>query len=110
MDLELKGKTALITGSTAGIGLEIARALAREAAHVFLTGRDRRKLDSAVDGIRKTVTGGVTGIAADPATEEGADTIAAALPTVDILVNNLGIYEIREFATIDDDEWRRYFE
>jgi NAD(P)-dependent dehydrogenase (short-subunit alcohol dehydrogenase family) len=110
MDMQLKGKTALVTGATAGIGLEITRGLAGEGAHVFVTGRDQRKLDSALSSLRETATGEVTGISADPATEEGADAIGAVLPTVDILVNNLGIYEIREFSTIDDAEWRRYFE
>ncbi|RDJ21868.1 SDR family NAD(P)-dependent oxidoreductase [Bosea caraganae] len=110
MDLRLKGKTALVTGATAGIGLEIARTLAREGAHAFIAGRDRQKLDAAVASIRETATGEVTGIAANPADEAGADAIGAALPSVDILINNLGIYEIKDFADIDDDEWRRYFD
>ena len=110
MDLKLNGKTALVTGATAGIGLEIARALVREAAHVFVTGRDPRKLEAAVAELRATGRGEVTGIAADPATEEGDAAIGAALPSVDVLVNNLGIYEVRPFKEIDDAEWRRYFE
>ncbi len=110
MDLQLIGKTALVTGSSAGIGLEIARALAREGADVFITGRDQGKLDAAIGSIRETATGKVTGIAVNPATAEGDEAIAAVLPTVDILINNLGIYEIRDFADIDDAEWRRYFE
>ncbi len=110
MDLQLTGKSALVTGATAGIGLEIARALAREGASVFITGRDAARINEAADSILATSTGSVTGIVADAATVEGADAIQSALPTVDILVNNLGIYEIRPFMAIDDAEWRRFFE
>ncbi len=110
MDLRLKGKTALVTGSTAGIGLEIARSLAQEGAHVSITGRDQLKLDGALADIRRTATGEIRGTLADPATAEGAATIETALPKVDILVNNLGIYEIKHYTEITDQDWLRLFE
>ncbi|TCL72252.1 SDR family oxidoreductase [Rhizobium sp. BK251] len=110
MELQLKEKIALITGSTAGIGLEIARRLAAENASVFITGRHQAKLDRAVEDIRHTTGGKVRGILADPATAEGAAALVKAVPSVDILVNNLGIYEIKQFVDISDDDWMRYFE
>ena len=91
MDLKLNDKTALVTGATAGIGLEIARALAAEGAQVFVTGRSQAKLDAAVDEIG----GKVTGVLADAATADGAAAILKAVPSVDILVNNVGIYEMK---------------
>ena len=106
MDLQLKNKTALVTGSTAGIGLEIARTLAAEGADVIICGRSQDKLDTAVADIGK----GVRAVRADPATAEGSAALFAALPEVDILVNNLGIYESKQFADIADDDWRRFFE
>jgi NAD(P)-dependent dehydrogenase (short-subunit alcohol dehydrogenase family) len=110
MDLHLKGKTALVTGSTAGIGLEIARKLAVEGADVIVTGRDQTKLDQATDAIRRSGGGTVRGVVADAATAEGAAALLKAAPDVDVLVNNLGIYEIKPFGEITDDDWRRYFE
>jgi len=110
MDLHLDDKTALVTGSTAGIGLEIARKLAVEGAKVIVTGRDQAKLDRAVDSIRESGGARVSFVVADAATEEGAAAIVRAAPRVDILVNNLGIYEIKDFAAITDADWRRYFE
>jgi NAD(P)-dependent dehydrogenase (short-subunit alcohol dehydrogenase family) len=110
MDLHLNDKTALVTGSTAGIGLEIARKLAVEGTKVIITGRNKAKLDQAVDSIRASGGAEVSGVLADAATEEGAATLVRAAPTVDILVNNLGIYEIKDFAATTDTDWRNYFE
>jgi NAD(P)-dependent dehydrogenase (short-subunit alcohol dehydrogenase family) len=110
MDLHLKGKTALVTGSTAGIGLEIARKLAAEGADAIITGRDQTKLDQAIDAIRRSGGGTVRGVVADAATAAGAAALLKAAPDVDVLINNLGIYEVKPFGEITDDDWRRYFE
>src|SRR5438445_3593830 len=110
MDLQLNDKTALITGSTGGIGLAIARKLAVEGAKVVVTGRTQAKIDRAVESIRAAGGPHVDGVVADAATTEGAATLLAASPFVDILVNNLGIYEIKNFIDITDEDWRRYFE
>jgi NAD(P)-dependent dehydrogenase (short-subunit alcohol dehydrogenase family) len=110
MDLQLSGKTALVTGSTAGIGLEIARKLAVEGAAAVITGRNRAKLAAAVDSIRAAGGAEVRGVLADLSTAEGAAALVDALPRVDILVNNLGVYEIKRFTDITDDDWRNYFE
>src|SRR5882724_2511952 len=110
MDLHLNDKTALVTGSTAGIGLEIARKLAVEGARVIITGRNQAKLDQAVGSIRGSGGARVSGVLADAATEEGAAALVHATPSVDILVNNLGIYEIKPFAALTDADWVRYFE
>ena len=110
MDLKLTDKTALVTGSTAGIGLEIARTLAVEGAEVFVVGRDQTKLDVAVDSIRASGGANVSGVLADAATAEGAQALLKAVPTVDILVNNLGIYEMKAFADITDADWLHLFE
>src|ERR1700744_3207081 len=93
MDLKLRGKTALVTGSTAGIGLEIARKLAQEGADVIVCGRNQAKLDQALADIRASGGTNVRGIVADPVTVEGTDMLLKAQPSVDILVNNQGIYE-----------------
>jgi NAD(P)-dependent dehydrogenase (short-subunit alcohol dehydrogenase family) len=106
MDLQLNGKTALVTGSTAGIGLEIARRLAHEGARVVICGRSQSKLDAAATGIGRNVRA----VLADPATAAGAAALVAAIPEVDILVNNLGIYESKPFGAITDDDWRRFFD
>jgi len=108
MDLQLKGKTALVTGSTAGIGLAIAERLAAEGVEVVVTGRSQGKLDAAVAQVSKS--GKAIGVLADPGTVEGADALIAAVPAVDILVNNLGIYEAKPFTAITDADWFRLFE
>jgi len=110
MDLKIKSKKALVSGSTAGIGLEIARKLSQEGAHVILTGRDQNKLDAAIDSIESSGGAGVQGVLADVTTAEGAALVTAQHPDVDILVNNLGIYESKSFADITDADWQRYFD
>jgi len=112
MDLKLTGKTALVTGSTAGIGLAIAECLVAEGVDVIVSGRNRAKLDDAALTVAKHAANGgkVRTVLADPATAEGAETLIAAAPDVDILVNNLGIYEARPFTEITDADWHRFFE
>jgi NAD(P)-dependent dehydrogenase (short-subunit alcohol dehydrogenase family) len=111
MDLKLNDKTALVTGSTAGIGLEIARKLAAEGASVVLTGRSRAKLDRAAASIAaEPGIGSVRGVLADAATAEGAEILAREVPRVDVLVNNLGIYESKPFAEIADADWHKLFD
>jgi NAD(P)-dependent dehydrogenase (short-subunit alcohol dehydrogenase family) len=111
MDLGLKGKRALITGSTAGIGLATARALATEGAYVTVNGRSQARVDSAVDTLRREVSGAtITGIAADLSSGEGCATLIGQLPEVDVLVNNLGIFEPKSFEQISDEDWMRFFE
>ena len=110
MDLQLNGKTALVTGGTAGIGLEIARSLAKEGARTVITGRSQDKLDEAIADIRASGGTTIEGVVADVGTAEGAETLVAALPQVDILVNNLGIYEAKDFGDITDADWTHLFE
>jgi len=106
MNLQLEGKRALVTGSTAGIGFAIAEALANEGARVIVNGRTQKRVD---EGLAK-LKGDVEGIAADLGTAEGAGVVAARYPEVDILINNLGIFEPKAFGEISDDDWRRFFE
>jgi NAD(P)-dependent dehydrogenase (short-subunit alcohol dehydrogenase family) len=111
MDLQLSQKTALVSGSTAGIGLAIASLLAQEGATVVLNGRTPTRVDQAVAAIRKENSQArVSGIAADLGTQEGVARLTAALPEVDILVNNLGIYQPKPFAEIADEDWLRIFQ
>ncbi len=105
MNLELQGKIALVTGSTAGIGLAIAATLAREGAAVIVNGRTQERVDKAV-----RESGAAHGIAADLGTEAGARAVIDKFPTVDILVNNLGIFEPKPFEQIPDEDWLRFFE
>jgi NAD(P)-dependent dehydrogenase (short-subunit alcohol dehydrogenase family) len=105
MDLQLCGKTALVSGSTAGIGLAIAQTLTKEGASVIVNGRTEERVRAAVKA-----SGAAHGIAADLGTEAGARQVIAEFPQVDILVNNLGIFEPKPFAEITDDDWRRFFE
>ena len=108
MDLQLSGKTALVTGATAGIGLAIARTLAREGVAVTITGREKAKLQNAVAEISNAAPGvPVSAVIADLGSAEGAEALFAACPDTDILINNLGFYEAKPFADITDEEWLR---
>src|SRR6266704_1267744 len=111
MDLQLSGKRALITGSTAGIGLAIATALAREGTSVIVNGRTQPRVDTAIGSIRKSIPNAkVEGIAADLGTAAGTQAVIARFPEVDILVNNLSVFDPKSFEEIPDDEWLRFFE
>jgi NAD(P)-dependent dehydrogenase (short-subunit alcohol dehydrogenase family) len=111
MDLKLTGKVALITGSTAGIGFAIARSLAREGAHVCVNGRTRQRVEAAMRAIRSDVAGAkVEGIEADFSDAGGAEKVIARLPAVDVVVNNVGIFEPKPFTEIPDADWYRFFE
>ena len=111
MDLGLKGKTAIVTGSTAGIGFAIANVLAAEGAQVMVNGRTQARVDSALANIKKNVaSASVRGIAADLSTAAGVDKFTAQVSDVDILINNLGIFEPKPFAEISDADWLRFFE
>jgi NAD(P)-dependent dehydrogenase (short-subunit alcohol dehydrogenase family) len=111
MDLGLKGKRALVTGSTAGIGLATARGLAAEGASVVVNGRTQARVDSAVENLRRELPGAnITGIAADLSSGAGCETLIGQLPEVDVLVNNLGIFEPKSFEQISDEDWMRFFE
>src|ERR1700722_9623888 len=106
MDLQLKGKKAIVTGGSAGIGLAIARLVAEGGVEVNIPGGHGKELNEAI----ASLSGVVHGIEADLGTAEGARKLIEQVPETDILVNNLGIYESKDFADITDDEWLRYFE
>ena len=110
MDLGLRGKLALVTGSTAGIGYAIAYTLAHEGARVIVNGRSQPSVDAAVTRLNVIAQEKAMGLAADLSTAAGADAAAKAFPGVEILVNNLGIFEPKAFENISDEEWERYFD
>ncbi|HEV7602495.1 MAG TPA: SDR family oxidoreductase [Bradyrhizobium sp.] len=111
MKIDLSGKTALVTGSTSGIGHAIAKGLAAAGASVVVNGRTRAKVDAAVAAIAKAVPDSkLRGIAADVSTAAGCKALVAALPDLDILVNNAGIFEPKDFFDIPDEDWTRFFE
>jgi len=110
MDLGLKGKRALVSGSTAGIGLAIATELAREGARVIVNGRSNRSVDSIVSEIKASIGSDVQGFAGDLSTAASAEEIAKRFPDVEILINNLGIFEPKSFEDILDADWLRFFD
>jgi NAD(P)-dependent dehydrogenase (short-subunit alcohol dehydrogenase family) len=111
MDLQLQHKTAVVTGSTAGIGLAIASLLAREGADVVLNGRSGKSVTRAVERIQSAgATGKVRGVAADLSNAEGVKQFLGQVPETEILVNNLGIFEPKSFEQISDEDWMRFFE
>jgi NAD(P)-dependent dehydrogenase (short-subunit alcohol dehydrogenase family) len=111
MKIDLSEKTALVTGSTAGIGHAIAKGLAAAGATVVVNGRTQAKVDAAVAAMAKAVPGSkLRGVAADVSTAAGCQTLAAALPDVDILINNAGIFEPKGFFDIPDEDWSRFYE
>jgi len=112
MDLQLNGKQALVTGSTAGIGYAIAEALAKEGATIIVNGRSQQRVDAALANLKKNsdLRGRVEGLAADLGTARGAQHAIERYPDVEILVNNLGIFEPKAFEEIPDEDWMRFFE
>ncbi len=113
MDLQLVGKRALVTGSTAGIGKAVAAGLYREGTSVVVNGRNPQRVEEAIREIRSQPTIGtpeVSGIAADLGTAEGVAALVRQLPEVDILVNNVGIFEPKQFEDIPDEDWLRFFQ
>ncbi|MCR5864511.1 SDR family NAD(P)-dependent oxidoreductase [Aquincola sp. J276] len=110
MDLQLTDKVALVTGSTAGIGFAIAHTLAREGATMIVNGRTQAAVDEAVNRIRTETEGTVDGFAGDLSRAEAAEELVRRHAGIDILVNNLGIFEAKPFEDIPDDDWRRFFD
>lgn len=111
MNLGLQGKLAVVTGSTAGIGLAIATALADEGARVVINGRTQARVDAAILNLQQRNRGAeFSGVAADLGTPKGIETLLKQAPSADILVNNLGIFEIKPFLEISDANWQRFFD
>jgi len=111
MDLDLTGRTALVTGSTAGIGLAAAKGLAGLGAHVIVNGRTSRRVEAAIRSLRDDYPDAQLSSAPfDLANAAGTDALATAFPAVDVLVNNLGIFEPKPFEDISDADWMRFFE
>jgi len=111
MDLKLKGKTAFISGSTAGIGFAIAKILIAEGVDVIINGRSSESISSAINELKGTFPAAeVRGIAADFSKNEEVSRLINELPEIDILINNAGIFEPRAFVDITDEDWLRFFE
>jgi NAD(P)-dependent dehydrogenase (short-subunit alcohol dehydrogenase family) len=110
MDLQLNGKLALVTGSTAGIGLAIATTLASEGARVIINGRTKASVDSAVASLKSETGGDLHGFIGDLSIASSAEQLVREYPGVSILVNNLGIFEPKPFEEIPDADWLRFFD
>jgi len=111
MNLGLQGKLAVVSGSTAGIGFAIAAMLAQEGARVVINGRTEARVTAAVEKIRQRMKGAeLIGVVADLGTAAGVSAFVKQVPEADILVNNLGIFEVKPFLEIPDADWLRFFE
>ena len=111
MDLKIAGKSALVTGSTKGIGFATALGLAREGVKVFVNGRSQGSVDDALERLTQAVPDAdVVGVVADLGNAQGCAKLLAEVPQVDILVNNLGIFEPKDFVEIPDEDWLRFYE
>jgi NAD(P)-dependent dehydrogenase (short-subunit alcohol dehydrogenase family) len=111
MDLQLKGKKVLVTGSTAGIGFASARAFSAEGASVIINGRKQERVNTAIREIRKLQpSADLSGVASDVSNAAGCAKLIQAVPNVDVLVNNMGIFEPKPFEQIPDEDWLRFFE
>jgi NAD(P)-dependent dehydrogenase (short-subunit alcohol dehydrogenase family) len=111
MNIDLDGATALVSGSTSGIGFAIAKGLARAGAEVVVNGRTQANVDKAVAELIKVLPNArARGIAADVSTAKGCEQLVAAAPVIDVLVNNAGIFEPKDFFAISDDDWSTYFD
>ncbi len=111
MDLKLHGKSALVSGSTAGIGFAIALGLAQEGASVIVNGRSEERVTQAIAKIKQSIPDAkVSGVVADAATASGVEKLFQEVPHVDILINNVGIYEPKTFFDITDEDWLNIFE
>ena len=111
MQIDLSGKHAIITGSTAGIGSAIAQGLANAGASVVVTGRTQARVDEAIAAIKKQVPdANAAGVAADLGTADGCQTLIAQQPSADILINNVGIFGPEDFFDVDDATWQQFFD
>ncbi|MBZ9559591.1 MULTISPECIES: SDR family oxidoreductase [Modicisalibacter] len=111
MRIDLTGKNAIITGSTAGIGFAIAQGLAESGAEVTVTGRTQDRVDAAIGAIEQAVpNAAVSGVAADLGTAEGCQALIDARPETDILINNVGIFGPQDFFEVDDATWQQFFD
>jgi NAD(P)-dependent dehydrogenase (short-subunit alcohol dehydrogenase family) len=111
MDLQLTSKTAFVSGSTQGIGFAIARLLLTEGATVIINGRTQEKIDLAIGKLQQEIPGAkVSGLVADFAKADEVNQLLAALPEIDILINNVGIFDLKPFVDIQDEDWMKFFE
>lgn len=111
MNLHLSSKTAFISGSTQGIGFAIAKKLLGEGARVIINGRLESKVNTAVEKLQEAIPGAVvSGIAADFGSADQINQLISQLPEIDILINNVGIFELKDFEDITDPDWFRFFE
>nr|WP_289072544.1 SDR family oxidoreductase [uncultured Halomonas sp.] len=111
MKIDLSGKRAIITGSTAGIGYAIAEGLAHAGADIVITGRTQQRVDDAIEAVKKRYPQArITGVAADLGTAEGCQTLIDQQPDTDILINNVGIFGPQDFFDVDDATWQQFFD